>query len=276
MSDLIAAHCDWARAAGLSKRTVGERDGWLWRAERALTPYGVESPTERELSAFLGTERWKPATRAKVFDHVKAFYVWATEGDEPILDRNPMLRMKRPHVEKGEPRSLTDAEFAYVLDHAREPYRTAAILGGFNGLRASELSMLRRDEITEERIFIRCAKGRKTATVWTNPAVWEAVRGLPPGPIIEGLGGVSDGRRMSMRASVYFARTLKMPGTGLHRFRHTYARLLREAGADSLTLKRCLRHKSVATVEIYVEASEAECRTAIQRLRPNTEIRTPW
>jgi integrase len=276
MSDLITAHCEWARAAGLSARTVGERAGWLWRAEKALAPYGVESPNEREVVTFLGPERWKPATRAKVYDHLKAFYVWATEGDDPILDKNPMWRLKRPHVERGEPRPLTDEEFTFVLSEAREPYRTSAILAGFNGLRVTELSMLWRQEVTEQQIFIRCAKGGKTASVWTNPTVWEAVCDMPRGPVIERLGGVSDGRLMSMRASVYFARTLGMPGVGLHRFRHTYARMLREAGADALTLKRCLRHKSVATTEVYVEASEAECRTAIQQLRPNTEIRTPW
>lgn len=270
MSDLIHAHCAWLRPA-VSERTYGARKEWLERAD-AVMPFGVAEADRRELETFLGENDWGPATRAKVFYHLNAFFEWGVdprngEGGVPVLEDNPMVGMRRPKAPRGEPRPVTDAELAYVLEHAREPYRTAVILAAGVGLRASELAGQKREDINEEVIWVRHGKGGVSAPVPMQREVWEHVRDFPRGYVIEHVGGVADGRAMSARATNYFARTLKMPGICLHRFRHTYARLLREGGADIATISRCLRHRHLSSTQVYARATEAECRFAVSTLR---------
>jgi integrase len=275
MSDLIHAHCAWLRAGGRSSRTVEAREYWLRRADTELA-FGVIDAVQGELTAWIGQDGWSLATREKVFYHLHEFYLWginprhAINPDEPVFSDNPMVGMIRPKAPKGEPNPVTDEELEIVLGRAREPYRTAAILAYGAGLRCSELSVIRREEINEERVRVKWGKGGRSASVPTTEIVWSHVRDFPRGCLIANAGGVSDGRRMSARASIYFSRTLKLPGVCLHRLRHKYAEDLKRGGADISAVSRLLRHKHLSSTQVYAGASEAECRLAVQALRPST------
>lgn len=272
MSDLISAHCAHLRAEGYSNRTVGEREYWLRLADRQLE-YGVVDADRTELTGWLGNPSWSAWTRTAAHYHLSSFYLWgcdpgnAADPDVPVLDDNPMAGIRRPRVTKGEPRPVSDAELDHILEHAREPYLTAAVLATFNALRADELARLDRVDVDQERLYVRRGKGGKAASVPTSPVVWAWISDFPRGSVIEHVGGVADGRRMSMRASAYFSRSLNLPGVCLHRLRHTHARLLREQGADIATISRALRHEHLSSTQVYARATEAECRLAVHALR---------
>jgi integrase len=274
MTDLIHAHCAWLRA-GASPRTIEAREYWLARAQADL-PFGVVDAVQAELVAWIGREDWSMATREKAFYHLNAFFEWgvnprnAVNPDEPILADNPMIGMIRPRAPKGEPNPISDEELEILLTRAREPYRTAVILAYGAGLRCSELSRIKREEINEERVRVKWGKGGRSANVPTTEILWSHVRDFPSGRVIEHVGGVADGRKMSARASIYFSRTLRMPGVCLHRVRHKYAEDQRRGGADIATISRNLRHRHLSSTQIYAGASEAECRLAVQALRPST------
>lgn len=276
MSDLILAHCAWLRAGGLSKRTYGERERWLRQADRELE-YGIEEANRGELQEWLGNESWKPWTRNKAFYHLNSFYEWgcdprnAERPDEPIFTENPMEGLRRPKARRGEPNPISDAELAALLTRAREPYRTAVLLAVYAGLRCSEIADLRRQDITEERLYVRCGKGGKSGTVPMHADLWAHVRDFPPGRVLAHVGGPAEGRKLSARATNYFTRTLKL-GVCLHRCRHKYAELLRRGGADIGTISRGLRHSSLTSTQIYAQATEAECRLAVQALRLPTPV----
>jgi integrase/recombinase XerC len=52
-----------------------------------------------------------------------------------------------------------------------------------------------------------------------------------------------------------------------HTLRHTFAtRLLREAGADMVTVAALMGHSSVATTAIYTQPSEADLVEAVEGL----------
>lgn len=280
MNDLIRAHCAWLRAGGLSRRTVDARQYWLERADSEL-PFGVAEADRAELEGFLTGPvpdpsdpedlGWAPATRAKAHYHLSQFFVWGVDPvnavDAPILADNPMIGIRRPKVPGGESNPVSDEELAIVLAEAREPYVTAVILACGAGLRCSELSRVRREDITEDRVWVRFGKGGKSAPAPAFGEVWAHVSDFPRGRVIEHVGGISDGRKMSARASIYFSRTLKLPGVSLHRFRHKYAELLRRGGNDIATISRCLRHKHLSSTQVYARATEAECRFAVSTLR---------
>lgn len=268
--DLISAHCNSLKAGGLARRTVEAREYWLRYAEREM-PFGVIEADRHELEAFLGHDGWARATRSKAFYHLNSFFEWGVDPangqDGAILDDNPMAGMRRPKAPRGEPRPLTDAELRHVLANAREPYLTCVVLASGVGLRASELARQLRQHVNEEVIWVEEGKGGESASVPMQREVWEHVRDFPRGRLLAYVGGVADGRRLSALATNYFARTLDMPGVSLHRFRHTYARLLREGGADIATISRCLRHRHLSSTQVYARSTEAECRLAVNSLR---------
>lgn len=270
MRDLILAHCASLRAGGLSKRTIAAREEWLRRADREM-PFGVVEADRNELEIFLGARDWAPATRQKAYYHLRSFYLWGCDpvngADGPILADDPMNGMRRPTTPRGEPRPVTDEELNIALSRAREPYLTAVMLAVGAGLRCFELAEVRREDVNRDHLWVRQGKGGKSASVPMSPELWEHVRDFPRGRILEHVGGTADGRKLSARASIYFSRTLKLPGVSLHRFRHKYAELLRRGGADVATISRCLRHQNLSSTQVYMRATEAECRFAVSTLR---------
>lgn len=272
MSDIIDAHCAWLKAGGLSRRTYGERERWLRVADRELE-YGLAESDRGEFQDWLGNDNWAPWTRSKAYYHLNGFFQWAVDPsnaedpDEPIFVDNPLDGLRRPKARHGEPNPVSDEELHTLLTKAREPYYTAVMLAVGAGLRASELSLIQRKDITSERLWVSRGKGEKSAAVPMQAQLWEHVRHFPAGRIIEHVGGIANGRAMSARSQNYFNRTLKLHGVCLHRLRHKAAELLRRGGADIATISRFLRHEHLSSTQIYARATEAECQLAVGTLR---------
>lgn len=268
MNELIALHMAHLRSAGMSPRTIEDATGLLQRLDRDL-PMGIEHTYRAELESYFGNADWSEATRETYFNHARRFFVWAADEDVDLLDANPMARMRRPHARKGEPRPLSPDEITAVLTRTRiEWIRVCFLIALGSGLRCCELAGLRREDVGEEKVFIRRAKGGGSASVPSSPEILDAVRDFPRGSIVEHVGGKADARWISIRSAVYFNRTLGMKGVSLHRCRHTFAQRLRDGGADAFVIKKAMRHASLTSTEIYVGATEGECRQAVQGLTP--------
>lgn len=268
MNELIALHVAHLRRERWSPRTIQDSAGALQRLDAAL-PLGIDHTDRDELEGYFGNEDWSDATRENYFNHALRFFTWGTDPDVDVLDENPMVRMRRPRVPKGEPRPLSPDEITEVLTRTRvEWIRVCFLIALGSGLRCCELAGLHREDVGAERIFIRRAKGGGSASVPSSPEVLDTVRDFPRGSIVEHVGGHADARWISIRSAVYFNRTLKMKGVSLHRCRHTFAKRLRDGGADAFVIKKAMRHASLTSTEIYVGATEGECRQAVQGLTP--------
>lgn len=260
--DPIADHLDWCRGT-LSPRTVDDREGCLRRADRDL-PCGVAYANRRELAQWLANPKWSLSTRETYHNHLSAFFGQAVQ--DKLVDENPMVGVPRAKAKKGRPRPLSHAELGEVFNRSINPYRLCAVIAYGSGLRCCEIAGLHREDISEEVIYIRRAKGGASDTVATAPEIWQAVRGFPRGPVVEHVGGIADPRWISIRCAVYWSRSLGLPGVSMHRLRHSFARRLRANGADPWTVKVALRHATIATTEIYLGATKEECAAAIHAL----------
>lgn len=266
MNDLIALHVAHLRSAGMSPRTCQDAGDFLHRLDRALD-LGVAVTSRVELEGYLGNERWSDATRETYHNHAARFYTWATEPDVDLIDINPMENMHKPHARKGVPRPVSSRELEIVLTRATQPFQLCAVIALETGLRCCEIAGLRKEDVGEEDVYVRRAKGGGSATVpGRPPALIEAIRGLPDGLLVEAVGGIADARWISIRSAVYFRRKLGLPGVCLHRLRHTYAKRLRDAGNDAFVIKRQLRHASLTSTEVYAGPTEEECRQAVRGL----------
>lgn len=264
MSNLIDGYLTWLRASGMADTTIQSRREMLGRANREM-PLGVELATEEELRDWLATPRWKPATRATYYHHVKSFYGWACDPRAPQLDYNPAATLRAPRRPRGVNRNVKPDVVADLFRRAVEPFWTFSLLALAAGLRCCEIAGLYREDISEDAITIRKAKGGDEEAVPTHPAIWSAVRGFPAGPLTATVGGVPNAQWVSIRSAQYFRRKLGLP-VSLHRLRHSYGTELRAGGHDLFVIQKLMRHASITSTQIYVEVGEGERRRAVNTL----------
>lgn len=271
MSDLIAAHLAHCRSRGLARTTIHVREKTLRRVDRDL-PCGLEQATVQELEFWLGegyrdpgSNGWKPWTRATHYGHIRAFFRWACDPRNPILDYDPAAALNRPAAKPGAPRPASTDQLEYALTHLGEPWRGYVLLAAAGGLRCFEIATIRREDITVDSIHIQ-GKGGKLAAVPTHPLIWATVKDLPPGPLARPVGGHPPTAQYISARTAWQLRRLGLDLT-LHKFRHWLGTTsLRAEGGNLRKTQELLRHASVATTAIYTQITDEERRAAIHAL----------
>jgi integrase len=265
MDDLMA-YLEWAQAAGLSANTIEIRGAVLRAADKAL-PFGLLSgkhgASSPEIAAWLANPGWSRNTKRCYHGHLKAFFDWALLTD--VIDWSPMGRLRRPAVPKRLPNPWTTEQFVELLRRARQPYRLAAVLAGYAGLRCCEISILEPGDVTETSIRI-CGKGGKTAVIDTHPRVWQEL--APYGgtaPYLVQAGGRSNQKWLSRSAAQYFRKRLNLPVT-LHMGRHWYGTEHYAAAGDMLATAAAMRHESISSTVGYTLLRNGQRRRGILAL----------
>ena len=269
MNQLILLHAAYLRGRGYSKRTVEAAMQCLDRIDRHVR-LGIARTSRTELEAYFGNPKWAPQTREVYFFHAAKFYAWATDDDIDLLDANPMERMQKPKkARRGSPRPLADREVEVILAAAADPFRLCAVIALEAGLRCCEIANLRKEDVTDEGVYILQGKGGGSDTVpGRTPLLLQLIDDYPAGNLVVHAGGRPEAQWISTRAAVPFQQRLGLAGVTMHRLRHTYGKRLRDAGCDAFVIKRKMRHSSLTSTEIYVGASDEECRQAVRGLAP--------
>src|SRR5687768_9740747 len=94
MNELIEAHLA-ACATSMADRSLLDRRRVLQQADRDL-PFGLEQATVRELQEWLANAQWTAQTKRTYHSHLAGLFAWATAGQDPLLDYNPMIEVKKP------------------------------------------------------------------------------------------------------------------------------------------------------------------------------------
>jgi integrase len=262
-ADMIEEYRVHLVSAGRSTLTIESVLDLLFRLDREL-PAGLAEAYPRELKAWLAQprlgcgdgDRWSANTIATYRSHMVEFYKWACDEDDPWLTYDPARRLPRPKVNRGVPQPTTDEAVQRIVSEAAEPFRLICILAAYGGLRPIEIADIRREDITERLIVIRRGKGNKPAVIPTEPAVWRAVRDLPPGPLVTRNGQPISRRYASRQTSAYLHRRMGID-TSPRYLRHWHGTWLRRH-YDLRVVQERMRHASVATTQIYTAVTEAE------------------
>lgn len=256
-TDLIDGYLAHLRAESASKRTIDERRKILTKLDEEL-PFGIEEACEDELKTWLWQDGWSPGTRETYHSAMVGLYRWAFEVEE--LDFDPSAKIKKPKVPRRLPRPVTDDELLRLLS-SREPYILWAKLAAYAGLRCVEISRLRREDITRENVRVERGKGDKPRFVPTHPAIWEAVKDLPPGRVTP-----FDERYISIRSAIYFRRSLKMPGVSLHRCRHWFGTMIQRLYKDLRVTQELMGHADPSATAGYSLVASQDMATAVSML----------
>lgn len=262
MYPFIDAHLEHCKAAGYSTdTTIPDRRDVL---ERVIRDVGdLHTVAAWRLTGWLARDGWSPKTRATYYEHIVGYYRWATSND--LVPRNPMELVPRPRVPRRVPRGITDDQAATVLNDAVEPWRTAAVLAGFAGLRCCEIARAQRKDITADGIRV-LGKGGRVDELPASPVIWEHVRGRRDGLLVRpALREQFRPKALSGQFALYCRTHLGVP-VHLHDMRRWYADALRRAGVDMEVIRQLMRHESLATTQRYFGTRDEERRLAIQTL----------
>lgn len=227
--------------------------------------------------------RWGGATvghgEADVAWHARVLKIWskllAREFEMLFPAGDPLAKLRVPKVPVKEPDVLTREQFTLLLDlclKTREPWRNQAILLFLidSGSRISELCGLRLDTLTlsrrgEDGQALVFGKGAKERQVGFSPDCSRAIgRYLemerpkdPPSPWLF----LAERRQLTPRTVRALLHALKdRAGIAIrvhpHMFRHTYATIRAEMGANAFQLQQELGHARVEQSVRYVHLSQ--------------------
>jgi len=255
--DLIEAYQAHLRERSCSPRTIRDYAYHLRRADAGL-PQGLDAAHEQELRAWLWRGDLKPASRVVIYAALTGFFNWAV--DAGVFAFAPSARLIRPRVREGVPRVATDELVRMVLTEAKEPYRLWATIAAYSGARCIEIYRLCREDITEQTVILR-GKGAKDRSVPTHPALWKAVKDLPPGPVTD----MPDEQAISNRFTRY-CRTHWDLALSLHRLRGWFATTAYNATKDPRAVQVLLGHSNLATTTRYIAAAVPQQRAAVAGL----------
>lgn len=172
--------------------------------------------------------------------------------------------LERPRRSRSLPKVFSKEEVTMILNSSANIKHKLLLWTIYScGLRRSEVTNIRLDDIDRKRniIHIREGKGRVDRIVPVSERLWQKMDEYlesysPQYFLFEG----KEGRKYSSE-SVYnvFKSALRKAGirkeVGVHCLRHSYATHLHETGLDIRYIQELLGHKSTRTTEIYTHVS---------------------
>lgn len=215
---------------------------------------------------FLRTK--KKTTVARKIYAVKSYYTYLLRKGK--IPKNPFDAIGTPKIDKMLPEILTEKEMLAFLDklpgetfiHKRNKAVFEFLYA--TGLRISELTSLRREDINFDENLIRVmGKGKKERIVPFNDHARSILLGYLEAARVK-FGEVSEdiflnarGKRITPRAieMILQQQYLELTGSGKHvyphLFRHSFATHLLQRGANLRVIQELLGHASLSTTEKY-------------------------
>lgn len=235
----------------------------------------IEDITTGDIRAYLGSfPHLKMSSIAKKLSVLKSFFAWLT--DEEIIPKDPARRIKPPKKEQRLPKSLTIEELEMIREACITP-RERALVEVFyaTGGRLSEIQALDRADIDFQNMSARViGKGNKEREVYLshkalyhlkkyfmtrlddNPALFVTER--------------QPFRRLSNRAIQRAIKTIA-ERSGVkkdvhpHVFRHTFATLTLNNGADLSSVQALLGHTDPSTTQVYAQVTQEKKKEAYKK-----------
>jgi site-specific recombinase XerD len=265
---LIERHIWWLEhKKHRAPRTLIERRRILRHANLHL-PKGIAYASDDEVAIYL--HRWSKWTRHTYDTALRVFYGCCVAKGWLTID--PMIDIDKPKAGDRLPRPWDDDEIRIVLTQAPPfPWRRAAFLAVYAGLRCGEIATVQRSDIVRGRLRVR-GKGDKVRMIpIADPLAEELDDGRTGNLCVGARGRPIQARTMSQhQAHAWVALGLRSD-LHLHGARHAFATTLLEQGADCREIQVLMGHESLATTQNYLKVADRRTAAAV-RLLPRWDV----
>lgn len=228
-----------------------------------------------DIRKYLGhNTKWMISTVDRKLSVLKNFFGWLVK--EEILLRDPTGKIKAPKKPKRLPKALSIEELEIVRDSC-ETLRERALIEVMysTGCRLSEIMNMKKSDINMQEMSMHViGKGDKERIVYLSIKAMHQLKKyiLSRGDDCEYL-FVTDRKPARQLADRTIERIVdKIQSRAKiskkltpHVFRHTFATLAMENGADLADVQQLLGHENPATTQIYATASEERKKNAHKR-----------
>ena len=261
----------WQYAARKADSTIVERVRViaLFAIEAGCSPVTAKAV---DIIRWLGSHtEWSQSTAATYHSYLRSWFTWLTIMDH--RSDNPMVKLGSPRYPDRVPRPVSDDDLVRLLVtpmHHRT--RVMILLAALAGLRVHEIAKLRGEDVDLSKPALHVeGKGRRTAWIPLHPLLVEAALTMPP----KGFWFPANSRRPghhvhSKSVSDIIGNAMRRAGTRgtPHGLRHWFGSTLLDDGADLRTIQDLLRHRSLATTQIYTKVTDERRTEAVDRLDP--------
>lgn len=257
---------------------------WLLSSASPKSPYEVLRQDVEGYMLSLYERHTASTTQARTLSALKSFYEFLRS--EGVIESSPTDFIAAPKCGRRLPDTLSTEEIDAMLStidlSTPSGHRDRAILEMLYscGLRVSELTSLRRGDISFEEGIVRVTgKGRKSRLV---PMSREAERQLRlyfqvrpqfVTPLSDDHIFINQrGGKALSRMAVFTIVERAAQNAGIqknispHTLRHSFASHLLEGGADIRQVQELLGHQSIATTEIYTHINTRHLHSIIDSL----------
>lgn len=287
IEDIFEDFCDARMSEGIKEKTIQTYKAHL----KAMSPFfdiekSVDNVTNKDIIQAITRISKTDVSRNSIRSYtatLSSFFHWMR--DENIADLSVALF-------KGEetiPETYTEEELRALLKHPKKgamfsEYRSWAIVNLLvnNGIRAGSVRSIQIRDVNLERsvIVLRHNKTKKVQNIPLCPALitvlheWMKIRKGKPDdwlfPDYDGGQMTEDGFRHSI---VRYNKSRGVRKTGIHMFRHTFARTyIVDCKGNALKLQKLLGHSTLKMTERYVKIYDSDLVNDFQEISPLSVI----
>lgn len=252
---ILAAWREWQSGQRLSVRTIDERE----RVIVSLLDHAGAGPlalTPEHIMAFVGRRDIGTNSAGTYHASIRAYCKWLVRTERRADD--PSFKTPTPKRVRGFAKPISDADLAGLLAVVnRRRTRMMVLLGALAGLRVHEIAKFHgRDLDRVNGSLTVTGKGGSTELVPAHEAILVEAAGFPvDGYWFTSYEAQTDEREHITRAAVYGAIAYALRRAGIagtpHMLRHWYGTALLDSGVDIRIVQEMMRHKSIATTQLY-------------------------
>lgn len=290
LTTALSQYCLQLRADGRSPHTIAQAQ----RHPAQMIQYlgagrPVGSVTSGQLARFLTLQKTtrrsdgvnkKASSMNALRSSLRSFFTFATHSG--FVTVNPTYLLRRAKCAPRPPGALTIDEQRRLLQtvatahgpESRRDYLLYHLLLS-TGIRIGSALNLDWRDVDFERgeLLLTKTKGNRPEAIALSPAfllhLWEARGERISGPLFTNYrGGRLGVRHVQRRLKYWLSAAGILTVASPHAFRHSFAMNLYHASHDLLLVKEALRHRSVASTQIYARAADTTVRTAISNIDP--------
>jgi integrase/recombinase XerD len=301
----LARHLEWMAVRHYAETSISGRKHYIglfiiWCKERDLRqPQEITRPIlenyQRSLFRLKKTNG-KPLSARSQANHIsslKGFFSWLSKSRYILY--NPASELEAPRRQKRLPRyTLNEAEIEKVLsipdlsDPLRLRDRAIMEVLYSTGIRRAELIHLNRLDLDRERgvLAIWQGKGQQDRMVpigeraidWIDRYLDEAradyVLSQDDDTLFLNKNGIPVNKKsLSRRVGEYIDKARIGKRGACHLFRHSFANLMLENGAEIRYIQEILGHASIRTTQIYTQVSIQKLRQVHGQMHPGERAR---